>query len=182
LHALDGHPRWQSRKADFPSVVLGTGTVLLWLLLAGCGALGRQEIYSSAQPGGAAVLILEQRCGLSDCAVTIVVRRGWGSQRIAYRRGCTVNFAQAAWVGSVVGVFVDGGTCQSITAAYDVSSDRVIPFKVAAGAVRAAIIRNYGVKDSELAAVGGDAFRWATYPGDGLSRRSTVEFSKRYPH
>jgi len=121
-------------------------------------------------------------CGFADCAVKIAVKQGWASQQIGFARGCVLDFAQAAWIGSTVGVFVDGGTCRQIRAAYDIVSRQEAPFSRVEGAVRMAIVNEYRVSADEIKASGGDSFGWAAYPGDGSRRRGKDEFDKRYPH
>ena len=112
----------------------------------------------------------------------IVVDQGSRSERIAYRRGCMINFAEASWSGSVVAIFVDGGFCQQIKVAYDVRVQRVVPVSTFEPALRSAIVQDYRVDPSELRAAGGDVFRWATYSGDGNSHRSKDKFARRYAH
>jgi hypothetical protein len=155
---------------------------LMPIVFSGCGIATWREVYCSNQPHGNARACVQEKCGLADCSVEIAVKQDAVSELIGYARGCVIDFAQAAWVGSTVGVFVDGGTCQQIRAAYDLASKREVPFSAVEGAVRSAIIKEYGVSPNELKTAGGDIFKWATYPGDGLQRRSKDEFSIRYPH
>jgi hypothetical protein len=152
------------------------------IALSGCGVVTWRDVYCANQPHGNARACVSQKCGFADCSVRIKIDQGWRSAQIGYRRGCTLNFAEASWVGPIVGVFVDGGYCQQIEAAYDVESNRTVPFSMAERAVRAAIARDYGVAPGELKAASGDVLTWATYPGDGNPRRSKDEFSRRYPH
>jgi len=159
-----------------------TASSLTALLISGCGILSWREVYCANQPHGSAQVCVEEICGLADCSVRIVVKRGWTKTQIPLARGCVIDFVQAAWVGSTVGVFVDGGTCQQVRAAYDVDAKRAVPFQTAADAIRSVIIQDYNVSPDELRAEGGDALKWATYPGDGQPRRSKDEFGKRYPH
>jgi hypothetical protein len=164
------------------SGLLAAFTLSIPIALSGCGVVTWKEVYCANQPHGNARACVAQKCGFADCSVRIKVDQGWRSAQISYRRGCTLNFAQASWVGPVVGVFVDGGYCQQIEAAYDVESNRAVPFSAAEVAVRSAVVREYGVGPGELKASGGDVLAWATYPGDGSPRRSKDEFSRRYPH
>jgi hypothetical protein len=126
--------------------------------------------------------MIDEKCGLADCSVRVVVSGLKGSAQVLYRRGCNISFAQAAWTGSVVGLFLDGGTCGTARIAYDAVTGARLPFAKVEGAVREAIRGQYHVRDDELAQLGGDIFSWATYPGDGSQRRSREEFGRRYPH
>jgi hypothetical protein len=91
-----------------------------------------------------------------------------------------VNFVHTAWLGSKVGVFVDGGYCGPIKVAYDVTAKRSIPFSDIEKDLRYSIIAEYGVTHKELEENGGDVLKWATYPGDGQSRRSMLLFRERH--
>lgn len=93
---------------------------------------------------------------------------------------CVVFFAHAAWSGSVVVVFVDGGYCGQFRVAYDFTSDRLVDFKTAEPALRETIIRDYGVTAEELKSNSGDVLKWATYPGRCCSR-AVDDFRKRFP-
>jgi hypothetical protein len=155
---------------------------LVPIAFSSCGVVTWDEVYCSKQPHGNARACVEQKCGLSDCSVRISVKQGWRSEQIGYRRGCVINFAETSWVGSVAGIFVDGGYCQQIEAAYDVDSNRTVPFSTVEAAVRSAIVDDYRIDPSELRSAGGDVLTWATYPGDGRPRRSKDEFARRYPH
>lgn len=161
---------------------LWISVLALAAFLAGCSVLGWREVYSCAMPGGKRSATVSENCGLSDCTVRVVVDGARGPTEIALRRGCNIYFAHAAWVGSVVGVFVDGGTCQTIGIAYDSASDTRVPFQAVEATLRASIGTDYGVGPKELAKTGGDVLAWATYPGDGSQRRSMVDFRKRHPH
>lgn len=111
----------------------------------------------------------------------IVVQQGWRSDQIARREDCIVNFAHANWSGPLVAVFVDGGYCGQFKVAYDVHLRGQVDFALVAGRLRESIVKAYGVTPAELAANDGDVFQWATYPGDGVPRRSTQEFHRRFP-
>jgi hypothetical protein len=160
----------------------GAFAVVTLTVLSGCGIVTWQGVYCSNQTHGNARVCVEQKCGLGDCSLRIVVAQGSRHEQIAYRRGCVLNFAEAYWTGSVVATFVDGGYCQQMKAAYDVALQRTVPVSTFEPGLRSAIVEDYRVDSSELRAAGGDVFRWATYPGDGNPRRSTDEFARRYPH
>jgi hypothetical protein len=147
------------------------------IIAAGCGVVFWREIYSCTQSDGGTEIRIEELCGLADCSVKIVATRGGQTTQIDYRRGCNVHFAHAAWVGPVVGVFVDGSSCQTTEAAYDASTQRSVPFSSVEGALRTAIVRDYGVTEGELQAAGGDVLKWAAN-----ADRSRVEFRRRHPH
>jgi hypothetical protein len=160
----------------------GAFAIVMLAALSSCGIVTWREVYCSNQAHGNARVCVEQKCGMADCSLRIVVDQGSRSEQIAYRRGCIINFAEASWTGSVVAIFVDGGYCQQIKAAYDVGAQRVVPVSTFEPALRSAIVDDYRVDLSELRAAGGDAFRWATYPGDGNPHRSKDEFARRYLH
>jgi hypothetical protein len=160
----------------------GTFAVVTLVACSSCGVVTWRGVYCSNQTHGDARVCVEQKCGLADCSVRIEVDQGSRSEQIAYRRGCVINFAQASWTGPIVGVFVDGGYCQQIKAAYDVAANRVVPFSTVESVVKSAIIQDYRVGPSELKASSGDVLVWATYPGGGNPHRSKDEFARRYPH
>ena len=172
MSALNLVSRWAARRTI-------QGYVLLASFAVGCGVITWREVYISDQPDGSGQVRVEQKCGLADCSVRIVAKRGWTPIQMAYRRGCNINFAQGAWVGSVVGVFVDGGSCGSIKAATDTASGAAAPFSAVEAALRAAIVKDYNVGAGELMAVGGDALEWATQ-SSRRSSRSSDEFHRRY--
>jgi len=157
-------------------------SVLAPLTYSGCGVLTWHEVYNSNQPRGRSRVSLKEECGLADCSLRIAVEQGWSSTEIGFARGCVIDFAQAAWDGPIVGMFVDGGTCGQIRVAYDVASKQKVAFSRVEATVRLAIIDGYHVTGNELKAMHGDPFEWATYPADGNPRRSKDEFSGRYPH
>ena len=88
-------------------------------------------------------------------------------------------FAHAVWIGTTVADFVDGLYCGAIKVAYDFNAKRAIPFSEVEKDMRLAIIAEYSVTQKELAENGGDALKWATYPGNGKWRRSSFEFEVR---
>lgn len=130
--------------------------------------------------GEAQVLVQEKGC-FADCAVQVVVKRGWSAEQIAWKSDCIINFAHAEWSGGVVAVFVDRGYCGPIRVTYDRTSRRSVDFKMTEQWIKPSIIKAYGVTSDELLANGGDVLVWATYPGDGNPRRSMDEFHRRYP-
>ena len=148
--------------------------------LSNCGIVTWREIYRSSQPHGDSKLIVQERCGLSDCAIEVNVKKGWTSRRIAYERGCVLYFAHAVWAGSTIGLFADAQFCRPIKVAFDVDQGREIPFIKVEGAIRSDIMKTYHVRPSELDEVGGDVFTWASYLGDGQLRRGTQEFHDKY--
>jgi hypothetical protein len=155
---------------------------LLLLGLFGCrGIVIWGTVYSAASRDGSAQVLVQEKGCFADCAVQIVVKRGWHSEQIAWRSDCYITFAHAEWLGDVVAVFVDGTYCGQIRVAYDSRLRRSIDFKSAEDRLRSSIVRAYNVTAQELDANSGDVFRWATYPGDGNPRRSKDEFHKRYP-
>lgn len=109
-----------------------------------------------------------------------MVTKGWHSVQLAYRRGCNVNFAHAVWDGGRVAIFVDGGTCQEITGAYDIDSGNAVPFLDMKVRLGDAIVRDYSVTAAELKETRGDIFSWASYLGDGQMRRGIERFREQY--
>jgi hypothetical protein len=150
-------------------------------MLFGCGGtLSWAPVCSFSAPNGKSEVRIEVKNCLADCDVQVLVKRGWHSDRIAWKSDCSVNFAHASWSGSRVGVFVDGGYCGPIKAAFDTELRHAIEFKMIKDELRNAIINSYRVTPEELLANEGDVFAWSTYPGDGKPRRSMEEFRKRY--
>jgi hypothetical protein len=183
---VDGRIGWSTSLQQITSLrrlaLRGAFAVVMLATLSGCGIVTWRGVYCSNQAHGNARTCVEEKCGLGDCSLRIVVEQGLRSEQIAYRRGCVLNFAEASWTGSVVAIFVDGGYCQQIEVAYDVALHRTVTVSTFEPALRSAIVEDYRVDPSELRAAGGDVFQWATYPGDGNPHRSKDEFVRRYPH
>jgi hypothetical protein len=163
-------------------VLRGLFAIATLAALSNCGVVAWREVYCSSASHSNVRACVEQKCGMADCSLRIVVYKGSGSEQIAYRRGCIINFAEASWTGSTIAMFVDGGYCQQLEVAYDAGAQRVVPASTFESALRSAIVNDYRVSPSELRAAGGDVFQWATYPGDGNPHRSKEEFARRYPH
>jgi hypothetical protein len=145
------------------------------------GILTWATVYESVAPDGGTTLQVQVSKCFGDCDVRVVVNRGWSAERIAARSDCAVQFAHAEWEGDTVAVFVDGSSCGPIKAAYDARARRAVEFAAVEPWLRDSITRSYGVTADELSANQWDVFQWATYPGDGQARRSTEEFSRRFP-
>ena len=64
---------------------------------------------SSASRNGEVELLVQEKGCFADCAVQVIVKRGWRTEQIAWRSDCVINFAHADWAGNIVAVFVDGG-------------------------------------------------------------------------
>jgi hypothetical protein len=150
-------------------------------MLGSCGIVTWKTAYTSTSGDGSAKVEVAQVCGLSDCMLRVVASNGWRSQPVALRRGCILKFAHAAWSGKRVATFVDGSFCGAITVAYDFGTNREIAFETLSQDLKAAIIADYSVGVDELQASGGDIFRWASYPADGVEHRAMAEFRRRYP-
>jgi hypothetical protein len=142
------------------------------------GILTWATVYESVAPDGGAKLQVQVAGCFADCAVRVVVKRGWLTERIAAGNDCAVMFAHAEWAGDTVAAFVDGFYCGRIQVAYDVRARRAVDFGVAEPWLRSSIVRTYGVTGDELKEHQGDVFQWVTYPGGG---RSAEEFRRRFP-
>src|SRR5690242_4649030 len=95
-------------KPHFPTAIQLQSTAmrytLLFLLLAsvGCGGIVTWgTVYSSQSRDGRGELRVDERGCFADCAVRVVIKRGWGTQQIAAKSDCVINFAHAEWAGSV---------------------------------------------------------------------------------
>lgn len=139
------------------------------------------QTYTSKSPDGRSELRVEEfNCSFADCAIRTTLKHGSIRYASLGERGdCAFNFAHVAWTQSQVAVFVDGGWCGVIKSAFDFSEWRYLNFADAETWLRQSIIHSYSVTPEELAANGGDVFKWAAYPGDGKPRRSVQEFQKR---
>src|SRR6476661_6559791 len=147
----------------------GLSLVLLVTLgTASCaGILSWATVYSSRAPDGKAELRVQETGCFADCALRIIVKQGWSTTKIASASDCVVFFAHAAWKGSRVVVYVDGGYCGPVKAAYDTATGEKINFESLEPMLRSSIVNTYSVTTDELKAHGGDVLAWATYPGDG---------------
>jgi hypothetical protein len=156
--------------------------VVMVLISTSCrGIVAWGTVYSSVSPDKTSELLVQETGCFADCALRVVFKRGWHTERIATKTDCVVNFAHAEWSGNTVAAFVDGFYCGDIRVAYDIKARRVIDFRSAEPWLRSSIIKAYRVTDSELQSNRGDVFVWATYPGDGNPRRSMDEFHQRFP-
>jgi hypothetical protein len=151
--------------------------VLLTVELSSCGVVFWTTEYTSSQPDGKASIEVQLRGCLDDCALRIVAKQDRRAKQIAWGNDCIVSFAEAAWSGSTVAIFVDGGTCPPIRVAYDFSKEQRVDFESFAPSLRAAIVKDYAVTSEELEQAEGDVFRWITDPK--LVQRARIEFRKR---
>ena len=152
------------------------------LFLSGCdGFIGWMSIYTSRSPDGKREVSVDVKKCLADCAVRVVLNEGWWtSTQFGSGDDCVVKFVHTVWVESSVGVYAYGMFCGPIKVAYDFNAKRAIPFTDVEKDMRSSIIADYGVTRKELAENGGDALKWASFPGDGQVRRSIVVFRERY--
>jgi hypothetical protein len=152
---------------------------LLFLVLGGCSALVAPMYTSTAPDGVRKVMVKESWC-FADCAVDVVLAGKWRNTTIASGNDCLVEFAHAAWQGSVVSVFVDGLWCGKIRVAYDTATGKHVDFASTEAWLRRDIVSAYQITPQELATKNGDVLAWVTYDGDGKARRATTEFQARH--
>src|SRR5215831_19489908 len=127
--------------------------VLLMVGLLGCrGVIMWATVYSAASGDGSAKVLVQENACFADCALRIIVNRGWHSDQIVTRSDCYMTFAHAEWIGDTVAVFVDGGYCHQIRIAYDSKSRRSVDFKSVEDLLRSSIIKAYSVTERELEA------------------------------
>jgi hypothetical protein len=166
-------------KLNFPNCSL---LLIPLTLLAGCLSLSSgHPTYTFPSPDQRSEIRIEQyNCGFADCAIRVVLKRGWRYAYLTDRSDCALNFAHAAWHEAKVSVFVDGGHCGAIKTAFDIANWSNLSFSATEEWMREAVIADYAVSPEELQANQSDVFKWATYPGDGKPRRSVQEFQKRF--
>ena len=141
---------------------------------------------SSASRNGEVELLVQEKGCFADCAVQVIVKRGWRTEQIAWKSDCVINFAHADWAGNIVAVFVDGGYCGQIKAAYDTSSRRAVDFRSTERRLSNSIIKAYRVTPQELQtdtamfsrgpltrAMAIHAAVWTSFGGDILGRNSS---------
>jgi hypothetical protein len=162
------------------SVAALLAMIVLSIAELGCGVVAWRDLYALNQPAGNRQVRVEEKCGLADCSVQVVVVKGWQSTQLVYRRGCNIAFAHAVWIGDQVGVFIDGGTCQTIEAAYDFRSNRALAFSSVQGPLGQSLVKDYDVSSEELKPVQGNVFVWASSTSGGVPRPVVDEFRKRY--
>ena len=153
-------------------------TVLSIGLCVSCGVLSWRDVYVSRQLSGRGTIKLQEMCGFSDCSIRVLVSNGSRSRQILYRRGCAVKFADAIWVGSRVGLFVQGGSCQRVELGFDINDAREIEFSELANSLRGALMKEYGISKRELEAAGGDVFDWEDWDNQ-IAYRLTKAFKAR---
>lgn len=157
-------------RAGVSVVLLGT--------LCGCFLFFFTTVYSSRSPDGKAEVRVEERCGIADCSVRVVLSRDWPADEvIAWGNDCVITFAHAAWSGTQVAVYIDGSTCLQIRVAHDTATNRHVTFKDTEPWLKTAIIREYAVTPGELETNGIDGLRWL---GPSGNDRLRAEFRKRY--
>ena len=151
------------------------------LCLSGCaGVISWLPIYTSHSPDRKWDVRVEVRKCLADCAVRVVLNDRWlFATQLGSGEDCNVAFAHVIWVGSKVGVYVDGAICPPIKAAYDVNAKRKVPFAELEDDMRRSIIADYGVTQEEIEENGGDVFKWASFRSEGDARRSLLMFREK---
>ena len=152
---------------------------LLFLVLGGCSALVA-PMYTSAAPDGVRKVMVKESWCFADCAVDVVLAGKWINRTIASKSDCLVEFAHAAWKGTVVSVFVDGLWCGKIRVAYDTATGKPVDFASTEDWLRRDIVSAYKITPQELATKDGNVLAWVTYDGDGKARRATREFQARH--
>lgn len=139
-----------------------------------------QAVYTSVAPNAMRQVIVQEYACASDCSVRVVLKDHWRQETIASGNDCLVEFAHAAWKGSVVSVFVDGLWCGKIRVAYDSATGKHLDFSSTEEWLRRDIVAVYQITPQELATKDGDVLAWVAYDGDGKSRRATNEFQVRH--
>lgn len=147
--------------------------------LSGCGAFV-DPVYTSEAPDGVRKVMVKELACFGDCVVHVVLAGKWRNTTIASASDCWVQFAHAAWQGSVVSVFVDGLWCGKIRVAYDTGTGKKVDFAGTEEWLRRDIVSAYAITAKELSEKNGDVLAWVTYDGDGKARRATKEFYARY--
>lgn len=149
-----------------------------FLVFVALGACSRpvEPLYTSVAPDGARKVFVEERSGFGDSAVTVLVDR----TPIGGGNDCSVQFAHAAWKGTVVSVFVDGLWCGKIRLAYDTATGKHVDFASTEEWLCRDIVAAYQITPQELATKNGDVLAWVTYDGRGYARRGTEEFRFRH--
>jgi hypothetical protein len=150
--------------------------ILLALIACSCGVITWKTVYASHAPGSNAAILLRETGCLGDCKVRIIAQNGWREVPIADKYDCSIAFAHAAWVDSIVALFADGTSCGEIRVAYDTASHRTLDFNSYVPTMRASILKEYAVTPAELRANHGDIFFWVT--GD-QSLRARKDFQRR---
>lgn len=126
---------------------------------------------------------VKEFCGFPDCVVGASVQTGWWSETtIETRYDYIVRFAHVAWSpdSRVAVIFVDDGFCCSMREGYDVTTGSFVPFEPLADLVRKSIVKEYGVRPSDLAPYRGDPLECAHDPGDGVARPGVEAFRWNY--
>lgn len=142
-----------------------------------------RTVYSAVSPDARDILVVSDRCSAPDCAVKVVVQSGWRSRVIAHRDDCSIRFAHAVWLQSVVAAYVDASYCGEIRTAYDTATGTQVPFARVEPALRQSIIHEYNVSADELTASDGDLFHWIRYDFLHEGRnRLREEFRQRFRH
>lgn len=142
---------------------------LLFAILCACSGPG-EIVYTSVAPDGLRVVTVHARSGFGDSAVTVMADR----TPIAGANDCAVEFAHAAWRGSVVSVFVDGLWCGKIRVAYDTATGKPVDFASTKDWLCRDIVAVYQITPQELAMKNGDVLAWIGNRGfEGLHRVKT---------
>ncbi len=127
-------------------------------------AIGCSSTRFPRSPDGQAEVVLEERCGLSDCNFELVLHEGWRSTQLGTSRGNIVKFSQVAWspdsrlLGAYVGTVFSYG---DIWIAYDSKTRRFLQFEAVADMRRRSIRITYQLQPGDLTPFGGDPLKWA---------------------
>lgn len=122
--------------------------VAVLLLSAGCGK-GWETVYSAASADGKARLLVRDRNCLNDCAI---------------------EFAHAAWSGTVASILADLTWCSTVMVAYDTATGKAVEFESTVDWLKEDIAASYRTSEWELNQHGGNAFSWAIRRSDGKWR------------
>jgi hypothetical protein len=139
--------------------------IIAFLLLAtrlDPGIFFWRTVYQSHSPVSRHTLVeVQQRGCIIDCAMRVVLYSGFQAEVLTQQGDCYFGLAQAAWQAERVGVFVNGGYCNSFQTAYDLAASAAIDAHALDPARKAAIFASYGVIPVALAKHLKDALIWA---------------------
>lgn len=154
-------------------------SVYAMLISEGCS----KTLVSSRSPDGSSKIQINELCPGADCRVDVIASKGWlRGKTVAWRSDCFIYFAQVAWSpdSRLAGIYVGNAWCGDIREGYDLKTGSNVPFSTVAEMIRTAIVKDYGLKPTDLLPYHDDPLEWAHNPRDGSPRPAMELFHARF--
>lgn len=98
---------------------------------------------------------------VADCAMRVVLYRGFETKVLTRQSDCYLGLAQAVWQAERVAVLVNGVYCNVLQTGYDLATGSPINVHALEPAIKAALTASYNLTPTTLSKHRGDALAWA---------------------